>query len=268
MSMKSFGRLPSGPKYGSSCLGAGAEEQHQFAALEFARLAQAAPPLGHRPHRRASGAGADHHDRALRVVRHEETQAERPGHLDFVANVEVAEIVADDSARRAALMILQHPLHGERHVVVAGPLAVAGARDRILPRVVRSSVGIDAGRDDADRLAFQNRKGHRAEIEHDVMRIVVLACFRHPHIADNRRGHRSRRRLRAIEIGVRARGRPGRDQCGVGADLERRLLARSVRLGWRGEATASASPDASSPPRSSAVNSSGKASQPSCASVL
>ena len=161
MSMKSLGRLPSGPKYGSSCCGAGAEEQHQLAALELARLAQAPPPFGHRAHRRASGAGADHHDRALRVVGHEEAHAERPGHLDRVADLQVAEIVADHSAHRAALVVLQHPLHGERDVVVAGPLAVARAGDRILTRVMRPALSVDAGRNDADRLAFEHRKRHR-----------------------------------------------------------------------------------------------------------
>ena len=157
-----------------------------------------------------------------------------PVDLDLVADVEVAEIVADDSARRAALVILQHPLHGERHVVVAGPLAVARACDRILARVMRSSVRIDAGRDDADRLPFEHRKRHRAEIEHDVMGVVVLARFGHPDIADDRGGDRSRRRLRAVEVGVRTGGRPRRDHGGIGADLERRFLACSVRRGLRG----------------------------------
>ena len=186
MSMKSFGRLPSGPKYGSSCLSAGAEEQHQLAALEFARLAQAAPPLGHRPHRSASGAGADHHDCAFGMVGHEEAHAERSRHLDFIAHVEVAKIVADDPARRAALMILQHPLHSERDIVIARSFAVTRTRDRILARGAPSSVRFNAGRDDADRLPFEHRKGHRAKIEHDVMGVVVLACFRHPDIADDR----------------------------------------------------------------------------------
>ena len=156
-----LGQIAERPEIRQLLLGAGAEEQHQLAALEFARLAQAAPPLGHRSHRRASGAGADHHDRALRMVGHQEAQAERPGHLDFVADVEVAEIVADDSARRAALVILQHPLHGERDVVVARPFAVARARDRILPRVMRSPVCTDAGREYTDRLPFEHREWHR-----------------------------------------------------------------------------------------------------------
>src|SRR5262249_26494176 len=133
-----LGQIAERPEIRQLFRGAGAEEQHELAALELAGLAQAPPPLGHRPHRRASGAGADHDDRALRMVRHEKTHAERPRRLDLVADLEVAEIVADDSAHRAALMVLEHPLHGERDVVVAGPLAVARACDRILPRVMRS----------------------------------------------------------------------------------------------------------------------------------
>src|ERR1700722_6031856 len=101
------------PEIRQFLFGAGAEEQHQLAALEFARLAQTAPPLGHRPHWRASGAGADHDDRALRMVGHEKAHAERPGDLDLVADAEVAEVIADDSTHRAALVILQYALHGE-----------------------------------------------------------------------------------------------------------------------------------------------------------
>src|ERR1700733_6693253 len=146
------------PEVRKLLFGAGAEEEHEFAALELTRLAQAAPPLGHRAHRRASGAGADHHDRALRMIGHEKAHAERPGHLDLVPDAQVAKIVADDSARRAALVIFQNPLHGERHVVVAGPLAVARARDRVLSWMMRSSVCADAGREYADRLPFEHRK--------------------------------------------------------------------------------------------------------------
>ena len=66
------------------------------------------------------------------------------------------------------------------------------------------------------------------------MGVVVLAGFRHANIADDRRRDRSRRGLRAIEIGVRTGGRPRRDHRGIGADLERGFLARSVRRSLRG----------------------------------
>ena len=164
------------------------------------------------------------------MVGHEEAHPERARHLNKVADLEVAEIVADHAAHRAAFMILQHPLHGERYVVVAGPLAVARACDRILARMMRPPVRIDAGRGDSDRLAFEHRKGHRAEIEHDVVGVVVPADFRHPDIAGDGGRDRARRRLRPIEIGVRTGGGPGRDDGGIGVDVERGLVARTGQL--------------------------------------
>ncbi len=186
------------------------------------------------------------------MVGHEEAHAERPGDLDIVADAEVAEIIADNSAHRAALVILQYALHGQRDVVVARPLAVAGARDRILPRMMRPAARIDAGRNDPDRLPFEHRKRHRAEIEHDVMGVVVLACVGHPNIADDGGGDRSRRGLRTIEVGVRTGGRPGRDHGRIGADFKRHVLACSARRGLR-RASVSAAVEAPAAPSSSAV---------------
>jgi hypothetical protein len=71
---------------------------------------------------------------------------------------------------------------------------------------MRSSVCIGAGRKYADRLPFEHRKRRRAEIEHDVVGVVVLAGFGDANIADNRGSDGARRRLRAIEVGVGARG--------------------------------------------------------------
>ena len=122
------------------------------------------------------------------MVGHQEAEPERSGRLDLVANVQIAEVVADDPAHRPALMILEHPLYGERDVVVAGPFAIARACDRILPRVVRPAVGIRARRQDADRLAFEHGKRRRAEIEHDVMGVVLPPDLRDPDVADDRRG--------------------------------------------------------------------------------
>ena len=51
------------------------------------------------------------------------------------------------------------------------------ARARVLARVVRPAVRVDAGRDDPDRLPFEHRERHRAEVEHDVVGVVVLADF-------------------------------------------------------------------------------------------
>ena len=78
--------------------------------------------------------------------------------------------------------------------------------------------------------------GDRAEIEHDVMGVVVLARFGHANIANDRRAYRSRRRFRSIEVGVRTGGGPGRNHRGIGADLERCFLVCSVRLSLRGRA--------------------------------
>ncbi len=103
MSMKSFGRLPSGPKYGSSSLVRAPKNSISLPPSNLPDLRK------RRRHSVIARIGAlpvpvqiiD--DRALRMVRHEEAHAERPGHLDLVADVQVAEIVADDSARRAGL---------------------------------------------------------------------------------------------------------------------------------------------------------------------
>ena len=61
----------------------------------------------------------------------------------------------------------------------------------------------------------------------------MLADFRHPDVADDIGRDRSRRRFRAIEVGVGTGGRPWRDQCCIGADVERRFLARSACRGLR-----------------------------------
>ena len=206
MSMKSFGRFCSGPILAR----ARAEEQHQLAAFELARPAQPPPPFRHCAHGCAAGAGADHHDVALRMVRHQEAGAERADHVDLVALLQIAHVVARDAAHRVALMVLEHALDRQRQVVVARPLAVARTGDRVLARVVRATGGIDARRHDADRLAFEHRERRRAEVEHDVVRVVVAADLGHAHVAGDRRRDRLLRRLRAVEVGIGVRRRPGR----------------------------------------------------------
>ncbi len=62
------------------------------------------------------------------------------------------------------------------------------------------------------------------------MGVVILADFRHPDIAGDRGDDRSRRGFWAIEVGVRAGGRPRRDHGGIGANLERGFLACPVYL--------------------------------------
>ena len=153
------------------------------------------------------------------MVRHQEADAERADHVDVVADLEVAEIVAGDAANRAALVILEHPLHRQRRVVVSGPLAVAGARDRILPRVMRPPLRVDPRGNDSDRLALQQGERHRAEIEHDMVGVVFLADLRHPDVAGDRRRDRLLRRARPIEIGVRVGRGPGRDDGRIVGDI-------------------------------------------------
>ena len=94
--------------------------------------------------------------------------------------------------------------------------------------MVCSAMSIQTGGDDAYRLAFKHRKGHRSKVEHDVVRVVVVPQLGDAHVA----GHRSRdqflRRLRAVEMRVRMGRRPGRQRRAVLHRVERRDLDRSV----------------------------------------
>ena len=131
-------------------------------------------------------------------------------------------------------MVLQHALDGQRDVVVAGALAVARAGDRVLAGVVGAALVVHAGRDDADRLAFEHRERHGAEVEHDVVRVVVaagvLADLGDAHIADHRGGDGLLGGFRAVEVGVRVRGGPGRQR---GAVL--RAVECGLAIGRRGQ---------------------------------
>ena len=96
---------------------------------------------------------------------------------------------------------------------------------------MRAAIGARAGRQNADRLAFQNRKRHRAEIEHDVMDVAIGRAVGEPVVADHRRGSR---RLVRVEIHVRLRGRPRRhDRAAHGIHFDaarfRRRIARRAR---------------------------------------
>ena len=196
---------------GQLCLGAGAEEQHQLAALELAALAQAAAPFRHGAHGSRAGTGADHHDVRLGVVRHQEGGAERPDDLHLVAHLQVAHVVAADATHRVALVVFEHALDGERQVVVARPLAVARAGDAVLARKVRLAALVGARRHDADGLALQHREGHGAEVQDDVVRVVFGAHVGDAHVAGDGGRHRLLGGARAVEVGVGVRGRPGRD---------------------------------------------------------
>ena len=49
--------------------------------------------------------------------------------------------------------------------------------DGILTCMMWLAVGIDAWRNDADRLAFKHRERHRPKVEHDVVGVVILLAF-------------------------------------------------------------------------------------------
>jgi len=85
------------------------------------------------------------------------------------------------------------------------------------------ALGVQAGRNDADRLAFEHREGQAAEVEHDVVGVVVLlagllAHFGHTQVAGDGGGDGFLSGLGAIEVGVGVRRRPGGDG---GAELGR-----------------------------------------------
>ena len=147
------------------------------------------------------------------MVGHEEARAKRPDHLHLVTDQQVAHEVGGHTPHRLTVVVFEHALDGERHVVVPWPLAVARAGNRILACMVRLAVGIQPRRDDADRLAFEHREGQAAEIEHDVVRIVVLLTLLQTHLGDAQvAGHAGGDGfvlcLGAIEVGEGVGSRP------------------------------------------------------------
>ena len=184
-----------------------AKEQHQATAFKLAALAQATPPLGHSAHGRTTRAGANHDDVGARMVGHQERGAKRANDLHLVTGVQIAEVIGADPQHRLALVVFLDPLHRERQIVVTRPLAIARAGDGVLARMVRLALRIHTRRDDANRLTFQHRERHGAQVKHDVMGFVFRARLVHLHIAHHGGRHR---RLGAVQIGVRVCRRPGR----------------------------------------------------------
>jgi len=145
------------------------------------------------------------------VVGHQEAGTERADHLNLVTDLEVAHVVGTHTAHRFAVVVFEHALDGQRQVVVARALAVAWAGDRVLTRMVRLAAGVRAGRNDADRLAFEHRKRHGAKVQHDVVGVVILAHFGHAQVAGHGGGDGFFSRLGSVEVGVGMGRRPGRD---------------------------------------------------------
>ena len=233
-----FGQMLQRAEVGQLLLGAGAEEQHQLATLELARAAQPAPPLRHGAHGCAAGAGADHHDMALRVIRHQETGAEGADHLRRVTNLQVAQVVASHAAHRLAVMVFQHPLDRQRRVVVTRPLAVAGAGHGVLAGSVNAAGGVRSRRQHADRLALEQGEWQAAEVQHDVVRVVIVPDRRDARIAGDHRGDGLLGRFRpvqvAVGVGCRPRRQGGAERGGAEAGRRSRRNARLRRAHRRG----------------------------------
>src|SRR5207247_4998726 len=111
---------------------------------------------------------ADHEETRARMVRHQEARAERPHDFHLRSFRKVAQVIRRDALNPFAIVIVCYALHRERNVVVARALALARARDRVEPNVVRLAIRVGAGGYDADRLTFEHRKRGAAEVEDDV----------------------------------------------------------------------------------------------------
>ena len=92
--------------------------------------------------------------------------------------------------------------------------------------MVGLALRIRTGRDDANRLPFQQRERHAAHVQHDVMGFVFSTGLVDLHIAHHRGRHW---RLGAMQIGVRVRRRPGGHGGAPTARLEARSLTRRSR---------------------------------------
>ena len=149
------------------------------------------------------------------MIRNQEARAKGSDDLHLVTRTQITHVVGADAAHRFALLVGEHTLDRQRQVVVAGALAIAWAGDRVLARMMRPSLGVQARRNDADRLPLQERKRHGAEVQHDVVRVVVLPDLGHANIAGHRGGDEFFCGLGAIQIGVCMRGRPGRHRGAV-----------------------------------------------------
>ncbi len=180
-----------------------AEEQQQFTTLF--QLAATAAVLGHRAHRRGACAGADHHQRRTRMIRHQERRAIRADHLHLIALLQIAQEVRANAGDLLALVVFGDALHRQRQVVVVRPLAVARARDRIEPYVMRLAARIQARWDHAHRLAFEHRKRLVAEVEHDVADVARCAVTGQPQVPADRGDDRV---CNAVQVDVRMRSRP------------------------------------------------------------
>ena len=153
--------------------------------------------------------------------------AERADHEHLVTHLKVAQVVGTHARHRPALVVDRDALDRDRDVVVAGPLAVARAGHRVLARHVRPAARVRARRHDADGLAFEHRKRHLPEVEHDVVGVAGRVRLGDAPVADHGGGDRA---LGAVEVGVGVGGRPRRhDRAGGRRDGRDRLEHRAGR---------------------------------------
>ena len=101
--------------------------------------------------------------------------------------------------------------------------------------MMSTALVVGAGRNDADALPFQHREGQAAEIEHDMVGVVVLAsagaCLGHAHIADHAGFDGFFCRLGTVQIGIGMGGRPGRQDRAKGGIDEYRGRRRRFNGG-------------------------------------
>ena len=143
------------------------------------------------------------------MIRNQEARAKGTDDLHLVTRTQITHVVGANAAHRFALLVCQYTLDRQRQVVVAGALAVAWTGDRVLARMVRSPLSVQTRRKDADRLPFEKGKRHGTEVQHDVVRVVVLPDLGHANIAGHRGGDELLCGLGAVQVGVGVRRRPG-----------------------------------------------------------
>ena len=143
------------------------------------------------------------------MIRHEEGIAERADDLDRIAFSQVAQIVGTDTSNRLACVVHRHAFHGDRQIVIPRSLAIARAGNRILAHVMCAAAGIDARREDSDRLALEDGKRRAAKIQNDVVGVAVGSNIGHSEIADDRRQNRALVRKQVDMWACRRCGWPG-----------------------------------------------------------
>src|SRR5579863_4396944 len=159
-----------------------------------------------------------------RIVRHQKRRAKGTRDRHPIALLQVAKVVRTEASPFA--------LDGERDRIGVGLFAVARTGDRVETQPMRLAVLIGARRGYANALAFQNRERRLAEVQDDVLDVIVRGrigeAVRPDHCRDGGAGA-------AEEVDARLRRRRRRDalaaDAGMGArdDLVDLVLERFYR---------------------------------------